>query len=559
MKQFFKIFSFIFLFFFLHLFAFAQEDVKFVVSGTEKGKIDAVKQNGITYVDVQQASRKFNVGVSFFAQSKQIKITSKGFYAILTAPLEEVIVNAQTEKLSAPVIVHKGSIMSPVEFFLLPSFQQAVGKVISFADNSFFVERPFNFERLENKISTDENLIVFKSSKKIEWTEEHPNNHSVTINFKDVKVKRDERFKFKGNLITSIEISQVQTGALVKIQTGKDVKSFSVIDQGETIIIRAAKKAAKPITKEPVVELAEPSVFAEEALPTPKPELTISPIENPSVLPVEEDDFEEMTLTTVSVTEPEKKLTVSPVEPPVIKPISTPTISPVHQKKRIVIDPGHGGKDPGAVRGNYREKIWNLSVALDLAKLLQKAGFDVKITREDDTFVALSKRSKISNDFKADLFVSVHTNSSKTSTAKGFQVYFRSEKATDKEADDVAAFENEAMKYEEVHYNFVDALLQSMATNEYINESSKLAGYIRNSVYKQPGIGIPVSQNSSVRQANFYVLKGVQSPAVLVEMGYISNSSDRARLANKNVRAKMAQGIFDGIYSYAKQEGWLKK
>ena len=103
----------------------------------------------------------------------------------------------------------------------------------------------------------------------------------------------------------------------------------------------------------------------------------------------------------------------------------------------------------------------------------------------------------------------------------------------------------------------MDALLQSLAKNEYINESSKLAGYVRNAVYKQPGIGIAVNQNSSVRQANFYVLKGVNSPAVLVEMGYISSNKDRARLSNSAVRNKMALGIYNGIYNYAKKEGWI--
>ena len=188
---------------------------------------------------------------------------------------------------------------------------------------------------------------------------------------------------------------------------------------------------------------------------------------------------------------------------------------------------------------------------------MQKGGFEVKLTRDNDTFIALSERSKIANNFKADLFVSVHTNASKNRNANGFQVYFRSEKATDKESAETAAFENEAMQYEEVHYNFVDALLQSLAKNEYINESSKLAGYVRNAVYKQPGIGIAVNQNSSVRQANFYVLKGVNSPAVLVEMGYISSNKDRARLSNSAVRNKMALGIYNGIYNYAKKEGWI--
>ena len=81
--------------------------------------------------------------------------------------------------------------------------------------------------------------------------------------------------------------------------------------------------------------------------------------------------------------------------------------------------------------------------------------------------------------------------------------------------------------------------------------------YIKNSVYKQPGIGIAVDQKSAIRQANFYVLKGVQSPAILVEMGFISSNKDRGRLTQSSVQKKMAQGIYNGIYNYAKKEGWI--
>ena len=122
----------------------------------------------------------------------------------------------------------------------------------------------------------------------------------------------------------------------------------------------------------------------------------------------------------------------------------------------------------------------------------------------------------------------------------------------------MAAFENEALQYEEAHYSFVDMLLESMAKNEFMNESSKLAGHIRNYVYKEPGIGIAVRQNNAIRQANFYVLRGVKAPAVLVEMGYISSAKDRARLNNKAAQKRMGDGIGKGIVSYLKAEGKIK-
>lgn len=310
--------------------------------------------------------------------------------------------------------------------------------------------------------------------------------------------------------------------------------------------VKPAPAPAKAAHKS-LVEGEEPSVLSETETLSYEPVMTAAAPKAAVLSPANPES-----------TPPQAASKTAPKPAPVLKSEPNPvSMREARKKMRVVVDPGHGGKDPGAIRNRMREKDWNLSVGKELARLLQKGGFEVKLTRDNDTFIALSERSKIANNFKADLFVSVHTNASKNRNANGFQVYFRSEKATDKESAETAAFENEAMQYEEVHYNFVDALLQSLAKNEYINESSKLAGYVRNAVYKQPGIGIAVNQNSSVRQANFYVLKGVNSPAVLVEMGYISSNKDRARLSNSAVRNKMALGIYNGIYNYAKKEGWI--
>ena len=120
--------------------------------------------------------------------------------------------------------------------------------------------------------------------------------------------------------------------------------------------------------------------------------------------------------------------------------------------------------------------------------------------------------------------------------------------------------ENEALQYEGKEggkVTFADLLLKSLANNENINQSSKLAGHIRNSVSKKSSsLGIKVRQDNAIRQANFYVLRGVHAPAVLVEMGYLSNANDRKRLNTKSVKQKMAESIRDGIVSYAKAEGW---
>ena len=206
---------------------------------------------------------------------------------------------------------------------------------------------------------------------------------------------------------------------------------------------------------------------------------------------------------------------------------------------RVCIDAGHGGKDPGAnYRGSAKEKELNLIVAKEIVKILKKnRKIEIKMTRDNDTFIPLGTRATMANQFKADLFVSIHANAAPNKKAKGFEIYFRSDKASDKEAAQTAALENEALNYETSgvgKVTYADLLLNSMAANENINESSKLAARIRNSVSdKKSVLGIPVNMNNSIKQANFYVLQGVKAPSVLVEMGYVTNKDDKKRLNNK--------------------------
>ena len=547
----------------------AQDEADFIVSGKKDGTVPFEQIGGVPYVDVQKTARKFGASVELFAKSKQAKISTKGFYAILTAPLQEIVVNAQPKTLSSPVLVRGGNIMAPAEFFTLPSFTQAVDKWVEFKDGAFHIERRYNLAYENKQFGGKDNLLFFSAQKNVTFTAEQPNKHTVIITFPNSIVKRDLHERLRTSYIASADIRQTRGDAVLKVILGKDARVWSFDWADGKLVFRAGLKTALPV---PVAETEKADVPAAKTASksaSAAEHKSLVEGEKPSVLAEEENLSHEPVMTAaapktavIAPAKPEaKQPAVSKTAPkpaPVLKNEPNPvSVREAHKKMRIVVDPGHGGKDPGAMRNRMKEKDWNLAVGKELARLLQKGGFEVKLTRDNDTFIALSERSRIANNFKADLFVSVHTNASKNRNANGFQVYFRSEKATDKEAADTAAFENEAMQYEEVHYNFVDALLQSLAKNEYINESSKLAGYVRNAVYKQPGIGIAVNQNSSVRQANFYVLKGVNSPAVLVEMGYISSNKDRARLGNSAVRNKMALGIYNGIYNYAKKEGWI--
>jgi N-acetylmuramoyl-L-alanine amidase len=179
--------------------------------------------------------------------------------------------------------------------------------------------------------------------------------------------------------------------------------------------------------------------------------------------------------------------------------------------------------------------------------------FDVLMTRTSDVFIPLSDRSKIANDYKADIFISIHANASRDRREKGFEVYFMSENASDPGAAEVADYENSVVGLEDGS-SADDAsamLLHSLARNEYVNEGSQLAGLISKELEKNTPF-----VNRGVKQAAFYVLRGTYTPGVLVELGFMTNTKDQKDMNDKKVRAKTANAIYKGIMKYAQMKKW---
>jgi N-acetylmuramoyl-L-alanine amidase len=216
----------------------------------------------------------------------------------------------------------------------------------------------------------------------------------------------------------------------------------------------------------------------------------------------------------------------------------------------IVIDPGHGGEDPGAV-GKYgtKEKDVNLKIAMLVKQKLIEEGFDVLLTRETDVFIPLVKRTEFANKHNADLFISIHCNASEkpTGTDHGLEVYFLSEKATDPDAVATEKLENEVVRFEKQTEELtkLQKLLWSMIVNEFINESSKLCSLVGKEVTNR------TQQNyRGVKQAGFYVLRGAQMPAVLIECGFISNPVEELKLNREDFQNLIATGITAAIKKY---------
>ncbi len=212
----------------------------------------------------------------------------------------------------------------------------------------------------------------------------------------------------------------------------------------------------------------------------------------------------------------------------------------------IMIDPGHGGKDPGAVFNKILEKDLVLKMSRILGNMLKEQGFNVIYTRETDVFVPLEERTAMANSKKVDLFISIHANAHRSRSINGFEVYYLNFAQT-KDAMRVAARENavSTQKISDLQYILTDLML-----NSKINESRYLARQIHGITYEHVRASYPGINDNGVRQAPFYVLMGARMPAILVEMGYMSNQNDLKLLRSENFMRRMASGLTRGIIAY---------
>jgi len=216
---------------------------------------------------------------------------------------------------------------------------------------------------------------------------------------------------------------------------------------------------------------------------------------------------------------------------------------------RIVIDPGHGGHDTGTIGPTgLMEKDLCLDVALRLGKIIEQRlpGADVIYTRSDDTFVPLEERTNIANQAKADLFISIHANSSHDSGARGIETYYLNMKGS-AEAMEVAAREN-ATAQEGVHD--LEGLVKKIAQTEKIDESKEFAQDIQDSLAKRIQKNTRTIKDRGVRKAPFVVLIGADMPSILTEISFLSNPSDEKLLKQPEQRQRVAEGLFQGISSY---------
>jgi N-acetylmuramoyl-L-alanine amidase len=292
-----------------------------------------------------------------------------------------------------------------------------------------------------------------------------------------------------------------------------------------------------------------PTPAAPPASPATTPKVTTAVLKGTEKLKVTEDPLPRTLPAPVVAANLPRPRRTEPIPPSVIDRTPVPDRSMIRalglKVGRIVIDPGHGGQDYGTSSpSGLLEKELVLDVSKRLAVLLREnLGAEVILTREEDAFVSLEHRTQIANEKKADLFISVHANSSPARSASGIETFYLNFAASPG-AQELASREN-ASSQKNVHE--LNELLQKIVLNAKLDESREFATKVQNALAGGDGR----LRNRGVKRAPFIVLIGADMPAILTEIGFVTNLSEESKLRRGEYRQKLAEQMFNGVASYA--------
>lgn len=366
-----------------------------------------------------------------------------------------------------------------------------------------------------------------------------------------------------GGLVTKVRVAQNQSGVVRVVLDVNGVRDYAVsLTKKPTRLVielyppngRATETARNSKSK---TTEASTTATTEAAATAEPPHATANPVSNDTA--TETANAAPAAAAPKALPEPSKTSLTRKTKPDLVQPVATPLPTRDGQStltralglkiNRIVIDAGHGGHDTGTIGPTgLMEKDLCLDVALRLGKLIEQKlpGADVVYTRSDDTFIPLEERTHIANEAKADLFISIHANSSPDHGARGVETYYLNLKGSP-EAMEVAAREN-AVSDEGIHD--LEDLVKKIARTEKIDESKEFAEDVQDSLAKRIQRTAKPVRNRGVRKAPFVVLIGADMPSILTEISFLSNPADEQLLKKPEHRQRIAEGVFQGVSEY---------
>jgi len=507
--------SFLILILFTFLNAIAQQiENVFITTGKETKSISAWMHEDILYVPISELAEALSI--NYFESEATGKVELKSNYFLLKSTPKNpyIIVTPRSSgvpkvyQLPTSTYLRNNKTFIPLPFLLDPL--------------EIIVERELKFER-PNRLKVGEKITSQLEGK--QWMYDIPNLPPTT-----------------GYEITGLSITEKINGTLIRLHSKSIIPSYysSFNDDELTIIFRKVNADIQKTNREGFGSL-------------------IQKIETRNVGADVEFKFK------VGNEYSTNEVMNVPGSNDIIITIHNKVFSKNNQTTKnidkwnfdvVVIDAGHGGKDPGAIGiDKLKEKDITLSIALKLGELIKNEMPDVKVvyTRKDDTFFDLYKRGKIANENNGKLFISIHCNSTKKkpSDVSGAEVYLLRPGRT-QEAIEIAETENSVIKYEDNPQKYEkltdeNFILVSMAHSAYMKYSEKFAELL----HKEFDVNLKL-KSRGVKQAGFYVLVGASMPSVLVETGFISNKEDAKFLKSASGQNQVAESIFSSIKTYRK-------
>lgn len=494
------------------------DEITYMKNGVYAGKIGTYSLTGTTYLNASEAARLIGGKIYWYPVSGKLLLQIKGNKVVFFMKSDSVMINDEKQEFPNPLIVRGGKAFLALDFFVSKHFAEAFGFRLDYnkATGSLGAQREVNVTSINYFTYQDKTRIVVYMEEPLEVQTTQKENNLFKVTILGAVIAGEEKIKIGDGTVRGVDLIQENKMARLVIDPDENfggVNVFKLSDPDRVVIDVARQKVIVP-----------QSISGGTGGP-----VVIPPAPPPG------QETERSTAAAVNIPD---KLTVER-----------------SGRKKIVIDAGHGGKDPGGKKlFGLKEKEMNLLVAKELNELFKgEEVFDVLLTRDSDEFIPLADRSVMANNAKADVFISIHANASRDRREKGFEIYFMSEKASDPWAAEVADYENSVVGLEDGSGQGDPAamLLHSMARNEYLNEGSRIAGLVTAEMEKRTPF-----VNRGVKQAAFYVLRGTYAPGILVEMGFMTNSSDQKHLNDKAVRKKIANAIYRGVMKYAEAKQW---
>ena len=494
-----------------------------------ENKTDTIKlyqKDNISYIDLSVISKIFSWDIYYlYDREKIILKTSFNDNIILTINNPYIVINGKIFKLSSNILRDKKTlrVLIPYKSFfsILQNFYKGVLVVDSAYSNITLIKRQNYISQYKVLKKKNGYIIELYLPKRTIFDYNYFNNF-LNINFFYLKISDSLKNKLKREKII------------------KEIKVYN-FDNSSQISLKFSKKLVE-----------KPKVFykkdPERIIISLKTDFIKKQVKVKATQKKKESKKQILKKEKKKISKKEKKI-------------------PLYKKKQkkskkfiVVIDAGHGGKDPGAIGYNGTfEKDITLSIAKYLYNYLKKEkNIEAVLTRNTDIFLKLKERADIANNLGADLFVSIHCNSVGTRKkkrifkTKGFEVYFLSEAKTT-EARATALLENQVIKYEDDkdYYDNLDFILTDVIQTEFLQESKDLAVYVAESMKKYT----PIKPfKTGVNQAGFYVLKWAFMPSILVETGFISNPEEEKKLNNPEIQKRIAKAIYKGILEYMKKQ-----